>query len=70
MMDVERAKEKLRAIGYEDIYLWQDPPGTYYDWHTHPKDEVRYILEGEITIGTQKEIYHLKAGDLLEVKAG
>jgi len=70
MMDIEKAKEKLRAMGYEGIYLWQDPPGTYYDWHTHPEDEVRYILEGEMTIGTEEGVYHLRAGDLLEVKVG
>lgn len=70
MTDIEKAKEKLKSLGYKDIYLWQDPPGTFYDWHTHSEDEIRYIIEGEITIGTEEGIYHLKAGDFLEVKAG
>ncbi|MEJ5338074.1 MAG: cupin domain-containing protein [Aquificaceae bacterium] len=69
-MDIKTAEERLRNMGYEGFYVWYDPPGTFYDWHTHPEDEVRYVLEGEITIGTEEGVYHLKAGDLLEVKAG
>ncbi len=69
-MDLPQARQRLKSLGYEGIYLWEDPPGTYYHWHTHPEDEVRLIIEGEITIGTEEGIYHLKAGDLLEVPAG
>jgi cupin superfamily acireductone dioxygenase involved in methionine salvage len=36
----------LIDLGYSDLYVWQDSSGTYYDWHTHSEDEVRYILEG------------------------
>lgn len=69
-MDISQAKEKLKQLGYTNIYLWEDPPGTHYHWHTHPEDEVRLVLEGEITIGTEDKVYHLKPGDLLEVPAG
>lgn len=69
MIDEKEAIEMLKSIGYTDIYKWCDEPGTYYDWHYHPEDEVRYIISGEITIGTEDNIYHLKEGDLLEVKA-
>ncbi|MFN3869893.1 MAG: cupin domain-containing protein [Aquificaceae bacterium] len=69
-MDRKKAEEILREKGYKGFYVWYDPPGTYYDWHTHPEDEVRLVLEGEITIGTEEGIYHLKEGDMLEVKAG
>ncbi|MCX7760069.1 MAG: cupin domain-containing protein [Hydrogenothermaceae bacterium] len=69
MIDELQAKEKLKSLGYSGIYKWCDPPGTYYDWHLHNEDEVRYILSGEITIGTEEKIYHLKEGDILEVKA-
>ncbi len=62
--------EQLRQLGYDNIYKWCDSPGTYYDWHYHYYDEVRLILEGSITIGTEDKVYHLKAGDLLEVPAG
>lgn len=69
-MTFEEAKKKLKDLGYSRIYLWEDPPGTYYSWHTHSEDEVRLVLEGEITIGTEEGVYNLKEGDLLEVKAG
>ncbi|MCS6875853.1 MAG: cupin domain-containing protein [Aquificaceae bacterium] len=69
-MNLKQVEEKLKDMGYEGLYLWQDPPGTFYDWHTHPEDEVRYVIEGEIEIGTEEGVYHLKAGDILEVKAG
>mgnify|MGYP001627120440 CR=1 FL=1 len=69
-MEELRARQILKELGYRNIYAWQDPPGTYYDWHTHPEDEVRFILEGSITIGTEEGVYHLRAGDMLEVKAG
>ncbi|MCX8164478.1 MAG: cupin domain-containing protein [Aquificaceae bacterium] len=69
-MTVEEAKKRLEGLGYSGIYLWQDPPGTFYDWHAHPEDEIRLVLEGEITIGTEEGIYKLTSGDLLEVRAG
>lgn len=69
-MNRKEAEEKLKAAGYSDLYEWYDPPGTSYCWHTHPEDEARLVLEGEITIGTEDRIFELRAGDLLEVKAG
>ncbi|MEN3028796.1 MAG: cupin domain-containing protein [Aquificaceae bacterium] len=69
-MDLKEAQEKLNSLGYSELYLWQDPPNTHYPWHTHEEDEARLVLEGEVTIGTEKEVYHLKAGDLLEIRAG
>lgn len=69
-MDRKEAEEKLKSMGYRNLYLWEDPPGTYYPWHTHPEEEVRLVLEGEIIIGTEEGIYHLRAGDLLQIRAG
>jgi len=60
----------LREEGFTGLYLWHDPPGTHYDWHTHPSDEVRWIIEGEITIGTEEGVVTLKAGDRMDVPAG
>jgi quercetin dioxygenase-like cupin family protein len=68
--DREEAEKKLVEMGYGNIYPWRDPPGAFYDWHTHPYDEVRYILEGEITIETEDGKYRLTAGDLMFVPAG
>ncbi|ADO45554.1 Cupin 2 conserved barrel domain protein [Hydrogenobacter thermophilus TK-6] len=70
MNSLLQAKKRLEELGYENIYLWEDAPGTYYGWHTHAEDEVRMVLEGSITIGTEEKVYHLKPGDILEVPAG
>ncbi|PMP62033.1 MAG: cupin domain-containing protein [Sulfurihydrogenibium sp.] len=69
-MDLKPLIEKLEKMGYTDIYSWCDEPGTYYNWHTHNYDEVRLVYKGSITIGTEETVYHLKEGDILEVKAG
>ena len=66
----EKVFKELQKMGYKDLYVWQDPPNTFYNWHTHPYEEVRWILEGEIVIGTEEGEYLLKAGDLMFVPAG
>jgi mannose-6-phosphate isomerase-like protein (cupin superfamily) len=68
--DPEEAAKKLEEMGYGGIYPWRDPAGAFYDWHTHPHDEVRLVLEGEITIETEEGRYRLRAGDLMFVPAG
>ena len=68
--DREKVFEELQKMGYGNLYVWSDAPGTFYDWHTHPYDEVRWILEGEITIGTEEGTFTLKAGDVMRVPAG
>lgn len=70
MMDESYARQKLQQMGYTNIYRWCDPPGTYYDWHFHDDDEVRFVISGDITIWTEEKVYNLKEGDMLEVKAG
>lgn len=60
----------LTEEGYTNLYVWQDAPNTYYDWHTHPFNEVRWVLEGEITMGTTEGIVTLRAGDRMDVPAG
>lgn len=68
--DREEVFEELRRMGYGNLYIWSDPPGTFYDWHTHPYDEIRWVLEGEITIGTENGVFTLKPGDVMKVPAG
>ena len=70
MKDIDKVIKELSSMGYTDIYKWCDPPGTFYDWHTHSEDEVRYVYKGSITIGTEEGIFHLREGDFLEIKAG
>jgi len=68
--DVKEAMKRLKEEGYTNIYTWEDPPNAYYNWHTHPYEEVRWVLKGEITIGTKEKVYKLKSGDKLKVPAG
>ncbi|HIC08707.1 MAG TPA: cupin domain-containing protein [Aquificales bacterium] len=62
--------EILQKEGYKDIYVWRDPPGAFYDWHTHTYDEIRWVLRGKILIGTEEGEYLLEAGDVMVVPAG
>jgi len=66
----EKVYKILRERGFENLYTWSDPPGAFYDWHTHRYDEIRWVLEGEILIGTKDGEYLLKPGDVMEVPAG
>ncbi|ACO04828.1 MAG TPA: cupin domain-containing protein [Persephonella sp.] len=68
--DLEKIKEILTKEGYEDIFVWYDPAGSFYDWHTHPYQEVRWVIEGEIVMGTEDGDITLQAGDRLDLPAG
>lgn len=65
--------QKLKEMGYKDLYIWQDSPNTFYDWHTHPNDEIRYVLEGSTTIKVKENNliheYNLQPGQFIEVKS-
>ncbi len=65
--DVEQIKNTLKKEGYSDIFTWCDGAGSFYDWHTHPYREVRWVYEGEIVIGTEEGEIVLKAGDRLDL---
>ena len=62
----EEIKRVLEQQGYK-TYPWSDPPGTYYPEHTHEDWEVRWVVAGEVTIGTKEKIYHLEPGDYIEL---
>jgi len=68
--DEREVIKRLKEEGYTNIYTWEDPPNAYYSWHIHPYEEVRWILKGEITIGTKDKTYKLSSGDKLRVPAG
>jgi len=62
--------EELKQKGYTNIFIWRDSKDTEYDWHTHPYEEIRVMLKGEMIINTKDSTYHLKPGDILNVPAG
>jgi quercetin dioxygenase-like cupin family protein len=58
MLDPKAIMEELRKEGYKNLYTWCDPPGAFYDWHTHPEDEIRVVYKGSIVIGTEAGTRH------------
>lgn len=65
--DEKAVAEALAADGYGSIYVWTDGAGSSFDWHIHLHQEVRWIVSGGMTIGTETETYHLSPGDRLDV---
>ncbi|NPA54037.1 MAG: cupin domain-containing protein [Aquificae bacterium] len=66
----EEIKEILKREGYFNIFPWCDEAGSFYDWHIHPYEEVRWIYKGEVIMGTEEGEILLKAGDRLNLPAG
>lgn len=71
--DPKEIKKILEKEGYKNVYLWEDSPNSFYDWHTHPNYETRWVYEGQVTIGVKindKVVeLNLKQGDKLEIPA-
>jgi len=63
-------KNILENEGYHGIFSWSDSPGSSYDWHTHPEEEVRWVISGSITIGHEGGEVLLQSGDRMNVPAG
>jgi len=68
-MDVNTLIDQLEKEGYKNIFIWSDTKGTYYDWHTHPYEEIRIMLKGSMKINTKNATVILKKGDMLKVPA-
>ncbi|MDQ7055604.1 MAG: cupin domain-containing protein [Persephonella sp.] len=68
---VSEIKEIVQALeeeGYTNIFTWCDEAGSFYDWHTHPYQEVRWIYKGEIVMGTEEGEFVLKEGDRIDLQ--
>ena len=65
-------QHELGAPGYETVQARVDiAPGITAPWHTHPGEEIIYVLEGSLEYqleGQQPRIY--KSGEVLFVPAG
>ena len=66
----EEIIKNLKQQGYKNIFVFSDNKGTYYDWHTHPYNEIRYMLKGKMIINTKDKSIELNPGDMAEVKKG
>ncbi len=51
-------------------YTWSDAPGKFYPEHAHEEDELRWIVQGSLTVGVAGKEVKLKAGDRIELPAG
>ncbi|RMA97937.1 cupin domain-containing protein [Hydrogenothermus marinus] len=66
--DIEKIKDILKKEGYHSIYSWTDSPNTFYDWHTHNYEEVRWVYKGKVKIGYETGEVILEPGDMLIIK--
>jgi quercetin dioxygenase-like cupin family protein len=67
--DEERIYQILENEGYFNIFTWQDSAGTRYREHTHPHDEVRWIISGELHITENGVTLRLHPGDKMSSRA-
>ena len=70
---VSNIKEIIKTLereGYTNIFTWCDEGGSFYDWHTHSYQEVRWIYRGSIIMGTEEGEFLLKEGDRIDLPAG
>jgi quercetin dioxygenase-like cupin family protein len=69
---VELQKHDISVAGHETVMARGElSPGVATPRHTHPGEEVAYILEGQVTIEVEgKPPMTLKAGDVFFVPAG
>jgi uncharacterized protein YjlB len=51
-------------------YRMVDPPCTYYHTKCRPKDEIRWVVRGQILVGLEDQQIVLGSGDRLELPAG
>ncbi|WP_456452815.1 cupin domain-containing protein [Hydrogenimonas sp.] len=67
--DEKTIRETLEKEGYFNIFRWCDAAGTRYPEHTHPHDEVRWILSGRLFIIEEGATLDLGPGDRMESEA-
>jgi len=60
---------QLQAEGFSP-FTWIDEKGTTYSRHAHSYKEIRWIVEGSMTIGIGDSSITLSDGDRLEVPPG
>ncbi len=64
---VSELENQLKNEGLSP-FIWTDSEGSYYPTHSHPYTEIRWIIDGTITVGIHGEEIILYPGDRLELK--
>jgi len=67
--DEATIRRTLEEEGYFNIFRWCDNAGTRYGTHTHPHEEVRWILSGVLVIEEGEATLELHPGDRMESAA-
>jgi mannose-6-phosphate isomerase-like protein (cupin superfamily) len=67
--DEVKIRQILEEEGYFNIFKWCDTAGTHYPEHTHPHDEVRWVVSGHLQIIENGVILDLRPGDRMESQA-
>lgn len=69
-MNEAQFKQDLEKKGYGAAELIEREAGDSNDTHTHDFAASAFILEGEITVTTDKEAVTCRAGDTFALDAG
>ena len=67
-MTEQEFRSELTAAGYE-CGEFEIAGGTHKNLHTHPWDARLLLLEGELTIETEREAHRMAVGGTCEVPA-
>ncbi len=67
--DESEIRQILEEEGCFNIFRWSDAASTSYSEHTHPHEEVRWVVSGVLEIREGKRRLRLHPGDRLESSA-
>ncbi len=68
-MNVKAWEKKLREEGFEHILTWADAPQAFYPDHTHSRATAHIILDGEMTLTSERKTRTCKVGERCDVPA-
>jgi mannose-6-phosphate isomerase-like protein (cupin superfamily) len=68
-MTIHDLRKQFFGEGFTHTYVWEDGPGVFYADHTHATATAHIILDGEMTVTSQRKTETYKAGDRFDVPA-
>jgi hypothetical protein len=63
-------RKQLEAEGFSHTFVWQDGPNAFYHDHTHAGLTAHIILDGEMTLTTNRTSQTYHVGERCDVEAG
>lgn len=52
------------------VTLYSFPPGTRFDEHTHPQEQISFVVEGELSFIVEGRRHDLRANDVIVIDGG